>query len=532
MKITLRRIAAVVFLFFISKNITAQYTFQKTFGNPNHFVSDDSFDMAMDFNNNYYTIGSNDFSDFIMTKIDSIGTIVWSKGINIGLGGIAHKIICSKDSNLIIMGQNSMDSSFAPYLSILKTDTGGNVIWSKNYLISGGIPLNTDKIIELSNGELIIGATIGTYDTISFNTYYSAYFIKTDSIGNLKWMKKTDSKYNLYLYDLNVENPNSYIMTGVIDSIGFGNSDMLVMKFDSSGNVSQSKILGSVASDYGIKIMPCNGNGWLLFGLDRNNIQSISQMHFIRLDASLNVLWNKEYLTSNDYYFLSSSLTNDSAYIVSGTGTGPGLMKIDTNATCIWATSVNISGTNQILWKIMQTKDKGFAASGSIFLDTDVLFFKSDSLGNTSCSSSFQGNPFTESFPILYDSTIILSLTDTASILVVSDSVFSNVAYVDSMYCFSSTGLYEINNLENTIINIYPNPASDYINIEFNNYIFNNIILTFFNSMGMKVYEFKKQKLEAETRINTMNWAAGVYFCKILIPGLVSQKNYKIIIQK
>ena len=122
---------------------TAQVTFQKTFGSVNTSISDNAYDLTSDFEFNYYSIGTS-FGNIFVTKIDSLGDILWSKSY---LKGNGLKIFATSDSNLVMVSQASLDFSGNAYLSILKIDTMGMIIWGKNYLLGGSMALNTVSIV-------------------------------------------------------------------------------------------------------------------------------------------------------------------------------------------------------------------------------------------------------------------------------------------------------------------------------------------------------------------------------------------------
>lgn len=73
-----------------------------------------------------------------------------------------------------------------------------------------------------------------------------------------------------------------------------------------------------------------------------------------------------------------------------------------------------------------------------------------------------------------------------------------------------------INGIDNMVTNqyyrIYPNPSTDFINIELNNY--ENFTLSIINSSGQVL--LKKQMTERQIeRINISEFSKGVYFIKI-----------------
>lgn len=64
-------------------------------------------------------------------------------------------------------------------------------------------------------------------------------------------------------------------------------------------------------------------------------------------------------------------------------------------------------------------------------------------------------------------------------------------------------------------INLYPNPTSDFVNIEIVDMDFQQVKLSIFNNLGQQVYAQNINENKSELQINVANWSDGVYFIKI-----------------
>jgi len=83
-------------------------------------------------------------------------------------------------------------------------------------------------------------------------------------------------------------------------------------------------------------------------------------------------------------------------------------------------------------------------------------------------------------------------------------------------------------NRENANINIYPNPAKDFVFIELPNKILKNSKIEIFNSIGNLVY--KNEYLQSKMRINLSDFNSGIYFLKYYNTN--KQITKKIVIQQ
>jgi hypothetical protein len=80
---------------------------------------------------------------------------------------------------------------------------------------------------------------------------------------------------------------------------------------------------------------------------------------------------------------------------------------------------------------------------------------------------------------------------------------------------------------ENNMINIYPNPASEYITIEINN---NNIeSMAIYSLSGQKITEVQKSNISSTIRFNVEGFNSGVYFLRTTIGNKVYEN--RIIVQ-
>ncbi|MCH8318215.1 MAG: hypothetical protein IIA88_06925, partial [Bacteroidetes bacterium] len=119
--------------------------------------------------------------DVYLVKTDSSGNVQWSKTYG-GLGAAGTSVLQTRDEGFIITGgygSNGID------VFLLKTDKTGNLLWSKT-LGWGGLEVGKD-IQQCDDGGFII-----TGNTRSFETRFGdldAFLMKTDSIGNIQWAK-------------------------------------------------------------------------------------------------------------------------------------------------------------------------------------------------------------------------------------------------------------------------------------------------------------------------------------------------------
>jgi hypothetical protein len=130
-------------------------------------------------NNEYLITGgiSQNGSSYLFTaKTNSLGDLIWSYTFGEANSSFENrfKSILLKDNNYLTLGTSYFNND--DHYSLIKTDTSGNIIWSKLYGGSGFE--HSSGLSEDVDGSLRIAGT-----SASFN-YHSLYLLKTDSLGN------------------------------------------------------------------------------------------------------------------------------------------------------------------------------------------------------------------------------------------------------------------------------------------------------------------------------------------------------------
>jgi hypothetical protein len=132
--------------------------------------------------------------DFHIIKFDSNFNIIWEKKYGGSKKDYAESILEDTQGNLIILGNTeSTDGNITVNngsydLLLIKTDSNGNLIWSKTFGGSGHEGVSQQRtIIETSNNDLIIIGFTNSSDfgIINYNNKYNAWLVKVDKSGNL-----------------------------------------------------------------------------------------------------------------------------------------------------------------------------------------------------------------------------------------------------------------------------------------------------------------------------------------------------------
>lgn len=308
---------------------------------------DDDYGMSVstdDFSNVYVTgyfkdtvfcntdtlVSAGDF-DVFLVKYNSTGNPLWSvKG---GGSNIDKGTAISVDASGYVYITGRFNSSTAAFGTEVITNTSGgtddilvvkytptgNVIWARN---TGGTTEDKsyDIAADIFGNVYVTGwfysntMTFGT-TTLNNNGFIDFYILKYDSAGNALWARSaggsdedegfgitTDSAGNVYVTG-NFESSSITFGSITLTNHGVGQRDMLLVKYDSTGNVIWAKNAGGALQDRGEGvIVDVSGNvvvaGWfhstdMVFASDTLLHYTDRDIFVAKYDTSGNELWAK-----------------------------------------------------------------------------------------------------------------------------------------------------------------------------------------------------------------------------------------------
>jgi len=302
--------------------------------------------------------------DVGLLKTDPNGNLVWLKmfgGPNLDVG---YSVQQTTDGGYIIAGKTESYSLGLGDVWLFKTDSTGNLVWSKTF--GGTLDEYGSSVKQIAGGGYIIAGS-----TTSFG-YGSAdvWLLKTDPIGNLVW-SKTLGGINLDIgLSVAVASDGGYVVTGRQSSISAGGEDVGLLKTDTDGNLLWFRNFGGTENDGGEDVKETADGGFIITGYTASFTLGQKDVWLIKTDSEGIQQWSKSFGgTLNDVGY-SVVQSQDGGYIVAGVtnsfGAGSadmGLLKTDSLGNLIWITS--IGGPNaDVATDIMRTSDGGYIITG------------------------------------------------------------------------------------------------------------------------------------------------------------------------
>lgn len=174
-------------------------------------------------------------------------------------------------------------------------------------------------------------------------------------------------------------------LDGNLVLLGQTDSNLVLIKFDSSGNIHWAKKYNGLSVDASISFCQTNDGGFGIAGnsFDPNTGQSLN---IIRTDSTGLMLWNKLMYLNQESFTYSISQTIDNGFILTGETLGGILLcKINLSGNIQWARSYSWFTGTVTGFKVKQNTDGNFYLVGEIDQSVNVtngLILKTDSMGN------------------------------------------------------------------------------------------------------------------------------------------------------
>jgi uncharacterized delta-60 repeat protein len=328
--------------------------------------------------------------DFLVESTAMINSIRAIGGTN---ADGAYSIQQTSDGGYIVAGSTESFGTGGDFL-IVKLDSSGNIQWSR--AIGGINNEGAGSIQQTSDGGYIVAG----YTNI-FGTYNSdILIIKLNSSGNIQWSRAIVGTNDDTASYIQQTSDGGYIVAGVTRSFGAGNYDALIIKLNSSGNIQWSRAIGGTNDDYALSIQQTSDGGYIFAGAT-GSFGAGGDFLIIKLNSSGNIQWSRAIGGTNNDEAYSIQQTSDGGYIVAGVTRSFGagnydalIIKLNSSGNIQWSRA--IGGTNaDEARSIQQTSDGGYIVAGwtNIFGtgNYDFLIIKLDSSGNIQWSRAIGG---------------------------------------------------------------------------------------------------------------------------------------------
>lgn len=210
----------------------------------------------------------NGANDFLVVKLDSLGSIEWEKNYGLGKTSLAHMVHQTEDGGYIISGDTKQQGTenFDNY--VIKLSKEGNLEW--DLPIGNSYNNGNQAILITSSGDYL---TVGE-GTVEDSENFDILLSKITKEGKLLWMKDlgksgSDAGFNV------VENiKKEYLITGYSSSTK-GSKAVFLAKIDGDGNSLGVKYFDRPELSIGYDIIAGQENDYFIAGRTGNSLFAI-----------------------------------------------------------------------------------------------------------------------------------------------------------------------------------------------------------------------------------------------------------------
>ena len=209
----------------------AVITFERTYGGA---LREEGFCVQQTYDGGYIIAGRTwsfgaGQGDIYLIKTDSLGNAFWERTYGGSHGEFGHSVQQTFDGGYVIAGYTDSFGGGGSDIYMVKTDSSGDTAWTRAY---GGSGMEWGySVQQIPDGGYIIAGD--TY----FNGpgFQDVYLIKTDSSGDVVWTKEYGGASGEGAYSLQHLSDGGYIIAGYTFSFGAGVVDVYLIRTDSSG---------------------------------------------------------------------------------------------------------------------------------------------------------------------------------------------------------------------------------------------------------------------------------------------------------
>lgn len=319
----------------------------------------------------YIITGSTKFlsagdNDLWLIKTDSLGNILWTKTYGGSESDVGYSIQQTTDGGYIITGITQSFGAGENDIWLIKTNNSGDTLWTKT--IGGSNNDVGNSVQQTNDGGYIIAGSMYS----SVNNGYDVWLIKTDSLGDTLWTKTYGGGEFDFGYSTQQTEDGGYIITGNTYSYGFGDLNVWLIKTNDSGDTLWTKWYGGLSVDGGFSVRQTTDGGYIIAGYTYLSSAGGGDVYLIKTDAFGDTLWTKTLGGSYPEMETGFSVqqTTDGGYIITGDVQYPSwqsaLLLIKTNAIgdTLWTKKVGEMSNGNTGYDVKQTIDGGYIVTG------------------------------------------------------------------------------------------------------------------------------------------------------------------------
>ncbi len=333
-------------------------------------------------------------TNLYLIKTDSLGNLMWNRTYGGTEDDAGQRVLPANGEGYYVIGNTRSYSHGDMDGWLLKINSIGDTLWTKSYG-STHYDLFADGDL-CQNGLIVVGWSChpGMGEA-------EAWIIKVDSGGDIIWSKEYGGSADECCHGVSTLKDDGFIVTGYTSSFGPGTTNVFNLRLDIDGDTIWTRTFGGYIHDMGYSVVNSPDSCFVITGYTNSFGPTSEDILLLKLDRYGETLWFHTYGTIENEMGYSISTTSDSGFVIVGftstdsTDDDIWLLKTDKLGDTLWTRTFG-----GVLWErawcVKQTMDGGFIIVGqtSSFSATgDVYLIKTDSLGYTQIEETYSTKP-------------------------------------------------------------------------------------------------------------------------------------------
>jgi len=220
--------------------------------------------------------------DMWLIKIDKDGKEEWSKPYGWVYNETGYSLVQTIDGGFILVGSKWNYKLKKHNIWIVKVGPTGEQEWDR--IIDEEFSGYAHKIIQSKDG---LYALAGVTKKLG-NDWWDLWMAQMDFSGNTVWEQVHSMSHiainEWYNVDMKPTNDGGFICVGPTDQYGL-DMDVILMKFDSMGNIQWNGIYGGKGQDIGLSVVQTKDNGYAFLGRSNSYGNGLNDYFFVKTDS-------------------------------------------------------------------------------------------------------------------------------------------------------------------------------------------------------------------------------------------------------
>lgn len=364
---------------------------------------------------------------FVLIKYSTAGGIQWQRTLDNPVPDTdqGYAVAVDSSNNIYVTGYTGVSGGNVYDLILARYDTTGSVVWQKQ--LSGATnsyDVGTGVAVD-SSGNVYVSANTGSSNT-------NMLAVKYNSSGAVQWQRTLSSGTEDFALGMAVDSSGNAYVCGASDTSGTYNFQ--VAKYDTSGTIQwQRSLAGSGGGSIDIaRAIAADSSGNVFVCGSGNPSGSTYDIFLAKYNTSGTLQWQKRLASAADDN--GTGITVDSSgnvYICGDNGSIQGILvaKYDSSGVLQWQRTLSSTGVATFSGGIKVDTSGNYYVTGTTYYSYAIITIKLPTDGTLTGTYG----PFIYAVSTMTDSTATLtsatsSLTSASSSLSESTSTLTNAA--------------------------------------------------------------------------------------------------------